>query len=550
MWVDSDAITWNVEQAARMERFGDDSLPFWQRAFDLLKRGPLLADEPYAAWVKERRELLDGYTRQCVHALAHLYLTRYGEAGRAEAVLLLRTYWQQHKTDEDALRPLLELLGEQERYQEAEEYYQQCLQSLIELGPSKQEHLPVPDARTRDIREYLRTKHIQRERMRPLDMTMKHSASEIVSTPANRIHESLKAISATQIFTQTDQPMKEHSVSAESYQVLSSSHLYERLARALAVPSALDETAIEELHQVARTYWHLRRHIGYRHVLPGLLGHLEGVIRLLETPQSPMVYRHLRACASEVAQYIGALYFDIQDYISAHSYYEVATQAAEEAENTTLQATSLGRKSSLFIYSGNSHKAVLILEKAQKIAASRSSVTTLAWLAALQAEAYAHVHNKDACLKSLKVSEDLLQHAPCDADQYEIPFDYLRLAGYKGVCFLRLGQPGRALEILKEGENVSATLSFRQQAIILADKADAYEQQGKIEEACDCALQALHIGDQKSYLLLHRLQKVLTNMEPWSNLQAVNNFARQMALELEAKVIHYLPLAAEESAHG
>jgi DNA-binding SARP family transcriptional activator len=165
LWVDGDALIWHVEQACRMERFGDDALPFWQRAFDLLKRGPFLVDdpyEPYASWVKEQREQLQGYNRQCVHALSHLYLARYADAGKAEALLLLRTYWQQYKTDQDALRPLLELLGEQERYQEAEEYYQQYLTALVELGPDEMGQPHTPDERTRDIAEYLRTKQIRR----------------------------------------------------------------------------------------------------------------------------------------------------------------------------------------------------------------------------------------------------------------------------------------------------------------------------------------------------------------------------------------------------
>lgn len=156
-WVDSDAIIWNAEQAARMERFGHDSLPFWQRAFDLLKRGPFLADEPYAEWVKEHREKLEGYRRDCVYALSKLYLARYAEAGKAEAILLLRTYWQAHKTDEDALRPLIELLGEQERYQEAEEYYQQCVLVLQEEGHT-------PDHRTKDLHDFLHVKSLRRSK--------------------------------------------------------------------------------------------------------------------------------------------------------------------------------------------------------------------------------------------------------------------------------------------------------------------------------------------------------------------------------------------------
>jgi DNA-binding SARP family transcriptional activator/tetratricopeptide (TPR) repeat protein len=165
LWSDLDALTWQIEQAARMERFGDDALPIWQRAFDLLKRGPFLADapyDPYAVWIKEQRTRVEGAGRQCVHALSRLYLAKYGDAGKAEALLLLRTYWQQHKTDEDALRPLLELLGEQERYQEAEEYYRHLVVALADLGPDEEGQSHVPDARTRDIAEYLRTKQIRR----------------------------------------------------------------------------------------------------------------------------------------------------------------------------------------------------------------------------------------------------------------------------------------------------------------------------------------------------------------------------------------------------
>ncbi len=50
VWLDSDAVAWNVQQAARMERFADDALPFWQRAYDLASRGTYLVDEPYSQW--------------------------------------------------------------------------------------------------------------------------------------------------------------------------------------------------------------------------------------------------------------------------------------------------------------------------------------------------------------------------------------------------------------------------------------------------------------------------------------------------------------------
>jgi DNA-binding SARP family transcriptional activator len=169
IWVDADAFVWNVEQAARMERFGDDPLPLWERAYELAKRGTFLPEEVYSDWAKEWREVLEGHYRQCVHRLAHVLRER---GAHEEALLRLRTYWQAHSADEDALRPLMECLGEQERYQEAEACYQQFLGTLEQEGPGRQ-----PDPRTQDMREYLHTKQIYRKQ--------KKSISSEIATPQN-----------------------------------------------------------------------------------------------------------------------------------------------------------------------------------------------------------------------------------------------------------------------------------------------------------------------------------------------------------------------------
>ncbi len=155
IWLDTDALAWHVEQAVRMERFGDDSLPFWERAYALASRGEYLPDEAYSDWAEEKRAAIAGHLRQSIHALARLYPTHFGKAGEEQTLLLLRTYWNTHRTDEDALRPLMELLGQQERYQEALTCVQQAREVLAEEGCEL-------DPRTRDIAEYLRTKQISR----------------------------------------------------------------------------------------------------------------------------------------------------------------------------------------------------------------------------------------------------------------------------------------------------------------------------------------------------------------------------------------------------
>jgi DNA-binding SARP family transcriptional activator len=165
IWVDADAFSWYVEQAARMERFGEESLSLWEAASELAARGIYLPEERYSQWAMQRRASLEGQYRQCVHRLAALYCQ---QGHRSLAELRLRTYWQMHPTDEDVVRPLLELLGEQERYQEAEACYQQMLEAL-------QEERHAPDARTQDIAQYLRAKQIRRHRVRVERGTLEHA---------------------------------------------------------------------------------------------------------------------------------------------------------------------------------------------------------------------------------------------------------------------------------------------------------------------------------------------------------------------------------------
>lgn len=154
IWVDADAFEWYVAQACRLARFGEDALPLWEVAYGLASRGVFLADELYSEWVKERRALLAGHYRQCVHELTRLYRER---GAQAETERVLREHLVREPMDEDALRPFMEVLGEQERYQEALDAHMRAQEALEQEGRA-------PDPRTQDIAEYLRTKKITRTR--------------------------------------------------------------------------------------------------------------------------------------------------------------------------------------------------------------------------------------------------------------------------------------------------------------------------------------------------------------------------------------------------
>jgi DNA-binding SARP family transcriptional activator len=146
IWCDADAFVWYVEHASLLDRMGQNSSACWQRAYELAARGMYLPEHLYDEWARVRRETLEGLLRDCVQRWSSLlWQTGHGD----EAIRRLRMYWEVHPTDEDALRPLLKMLGERERYQEAEACYARAQAALREDGVE-------PDARTQDMVEYVR----------------------------------------------------------------------------------------------------------------------------------------------------------------------------------------------------------------------------------------------------------------------------------------------------------------------------------------------------------------------------------------------------------
>src|SRR5713226_4739788 len=187
IWVDADAFEWYVTQACRLERFGEDALPLWEQAYRLASRGVFLADELYSEWARERRAMLAGHYRQCVHELTRLYRER---GAQAETERVLREHLVREPMDEDALRPFMEVLGEQERYQEALDAYQRTQETLAQEGRA-------PDERTQDIAEYLRAKKITRTRTSTALSTFSKESSKNVTSVNDKPNPSIFDLGVT-----------------------------------------------------------------------------------------------------------------------------------------------------------------------------------------------------------------------------------------------------------------------------------------------------------------------------------------------------------------
>jgi DNA-binding transcriptional activator of the SARP family len=156
IWIDIDAIDWNVRQACRLERYGDDARPFGERAYQLAAQGTYLPEETYSDWAEPRRLAVTRSLRLCVHALMNLYRRQYEEKGQPEVIRMLQSYLLQFPDDEDALCVLLKILGQQQRFQEAEQFYLRTKSVVERKGNALTAH-------TGDVHEYLQTKQYYRQ---------------------------------------------------------------------------------------------------------------------------------------------------------------------------------------------------------------------------------------------------------------------------------------------------------------------------------------------------------------------------------------------------
>ncbi|MBO0780940.1 MAG: hypothetical protein J2P37_19125, partial [Ktedonobacteraceae bacterium] len=151
LWLDVEALAAHVRQARQAEQAGQSAQADWEAAYHLGMRGRFLPEEPYSDWAARRREEVESFLWQSVQALWRPALARHDEE---EAQRLLQTYWQEHVEHEEALRPLLELLGQRGEIQRSEQYYARLCAALDELGQE-------PDPRTQAIMTSLREKQRQ-----------------------------------------------------------------------------------------------------------------------------------------------------------------------------------------------------------------------------------------------------------------------------------------------------------------------------------------------------------------------------------------------------
>jgi tetratricopeptide (TPR) repeat protein len=554
IWLDVDVIEASVKEACLLEQKGHDALPVWERASTLVARGGYLLDERYSDWAESKRREVEGYQRQAVHALHRLYLARDDGTAGEQVLLLLRSYWQTHPTDEDVLRPLLELLGKRGCVQEAEEYYVHLCQELEVEGFT-------PHPRTQQIIQNVRdgqstspytletkpARNTTTTQISSLQDGMYAPFSHITKQDIIEIHQNL-----SQNFALLSKQDVESGEGVDRGQVakylgiagvvllqppenLFHFEPYERLRRALRKSATVDSATIKHLESITNDCWRMIP------VVAGVVSHysrgyaleqLGVVTRLLEGSQPLVIHQQLCSIAGELSLIVANISSNMRDYRSAKRYYELSIEAAQEAKNGSLQAVGLARLS--FNSTRNDQPDValpLVLEalhlmmKDDKYAKG----TMRAWVAVVLAEVYANLKNAKACFEALEQAELQMDSAIREDDPYHTTFSSSLLAGYKGMCYTLLHLPEDAEKVLHNALAQMPASSDYQKGYILSDLANACIQQGRVDEMYAHASEALALAAQtKAREVFQRIRKLRTGLDSWSSTLYVKNLDKQI----------------------
>jgi len=306
---------------------------------------------------------------------------------------------------------------------------------------------------------------------------------------------------------------------------------WKRLSKALSRSVYVDDMTLQHLQAITKSYWYLRASVASQELLSGVLGHLSTVSEMLPTATGSTNRGRLYSIAGEVALIAGQMAFDMGDYAAARSYYKTAAETAAEAQDTLLHAVALARSSFTYTESGQLERALILVQRANDVARHTDNGLSRAWIKVIEAEVYANIHDARLAETALVAAEEMYSQRVASEDVYWTGFNASRLAGYKGICLVRLAKPDEGLVSLEQSLKLMETGALRRRPRILTDMAFAHVQRREIEEACRLASEALTTSRASgNTMVISRLDKLHHALKPWRASAAVRDFDEQLLL--------------------
>lgn len=287
-----------------------------------------------------------------------------------------------------------------------------------------------------------------------------------------------------------------------------------RLASALSGAS-VDRVLVADLQALTRSCADSMWTRPLAETLPTLRGHL-AIIRRLPSSAAPGPRRQqLQQLAAQTALVLARLNWQAALYEQAGENWSTAEGMAVLAGDSELLAQILVSRTEPYsrLRGAASQQDVVtaldLLDRARELAGPSSSPYLRAWLHARKAEEYATLANGRAVDRDLEAAESALLGATVPVGHgYFSSWDSAgsRLAGYRGICEVRLGRLQRATATLEGALAATPDILPSQRAAVLADLAAAYAP-AELEHACALLAAALKTAYQAG--LPEKVQRVI-----------------------------------------
>ena len=303
----------------------------------------------------------------------------------------------------------------------------------------------------------------------------------------------------------------------------------ERLARAIASPSRVDQQVIDHLAAILQHCKRQNDALGPRAVLNTVIAQ-RNLVRDLRAECPSALRPNLLSVYSNMSTSIGYYFFDLNDADSAMRYCDQARAAAHEAGNTELSIHALCNMSSFASWQGKAHIGIDLAAAAQSLASKTDDALLRVAVADNAARAYAIDRQYEACMAECERAQDgLILAGDVSIESPVYWYHEGWLASGKSDCLLRLGKPLEAAVSANSGLALFDKSFVVSLAFCTLRLGNAYLQSNEIEEAARVIGTAVSpVAQTRSERLVTELRTTRARMRPWQSTPAVKVLDEQL----------------------
>jgi tetratricopeptide (TPR) repeat protein len=264
---------------------------------------------------------------------------------------------------------------------------------------------------------------------------------------------------------------------------------------ALATRTSLNAATLEAFRSSIEDYWRRDDQHGGEALRPAIVGQLRHVVGLLKENRPQSIQKGLYGIAAELARLTGWTYFDARQYNQARAYFTEALQLAKEIDDRQFMANVLACMSLQGTYQDKPADSLALVTAAQDQARSAvdSTPRVLSMLSMREAFAHATLGNRDSTHRAMgEAHRHFEQIRVSDPDPSWVTyFDETKLIVDTGIAHGRLGEAATAEPLIADALRREARTNQRGRAFRFFWLARTQLDQGKLEQACHTATQAL-----------------------------------------------------------